>query len=196
MAKGAGPFLARQLDELRRTSRTYDLDGLMAGLRWLEDRRPPESNSPCLLHLDFHPVNLIARADGECCVLDWSEADVGDRHADLAMTTLLLSYAPVERLRTHERLIAPLSRWFLGRRYRIVYGRGAPIDRDRLRYYFAWACLRRLTTYGAWLRAGPQCNGSKPAALGRVTPRHVGELAGCFAQLSGIMPEIEQLSAA
>ena len=87
-------------------------------------------------------------------MLDWSEADVGDPHADLAMTTLLLRYAPVEGLGPHERLMAPLTRWFLARRYRIVYRRCGPIDRDRLRYYLAWACLRRLATYGMWLRAG------------------------------------------
>jgi aminoglycoside phosphotransferase (APT) family kinase protein len=188
VTKGDGSFLARQLKELRRMKRTYDLNGLTAGLRWLEDHRPPDPDEPRLLHLDFHPVNLIARADGDCAVLDWSEADVGDRHADLAMTTLLLRYAPVEGLRGHERLLAPLTRWFLARRYRIVYGRCEPIDRDRLRYYLAWACLRRLATYGMWLRAGPLTNGSKPAALGRVTPGHVRELAECFAKLSGIAP--------
>jgi aminoglycoside phosphotransferase (APT) family kinase protein len=191
VGKGAAPFLGRQLDELRRATRTYDLDGLTAAVRWLERHRPPDPDSPSLLHLDFHPVNLIAPADGECSVLDWSEADVGDRHADLAMTILLLRYAPVEGLRTHERLMSPLTRWFLARRYRVVYRRGTPIDRDRLRYYLAWACLRRLATYGMWLRAGPLANGSKPGALGRVTPRLVDELAGCFAQLSGLMPRIE-----
>jgi aminoglycoside phosphotransferase (APT) family kinase protein len=190
LAQGGGPFLARQLDELRRTVRAHELGGLTAGLRWLEARRPPDPDKPCLLHLDFHPVNLIARDDGECAVLDWSEADVGDRHADLAMTTLLLRYAPVEGLSPHERLLAPLTRWFLARRYRIVSRRTAPIDRERLRYYLAWACLRRLATYGMWLREGPLCNGSKPGALGRVTPGHVRELSGRFAQLSGIMPEI------
>ncbi|HEX5269007.1 MAG TPA: phosphotransferase [Gemmataceae bacterium] len=186
LANGDGPFLGRQLDELRRTTRTYDLDGLTAGLRWLNDHRPPDPDSPCLLHLDFHPVNLIARADGEGAVLDWSEADVGDRHADLAMTTLMLRCAPVEGLAAHERLVAPLTRWLLARRYRVVYRRRAPFDRERLRYYFAWACLRRLATYGMWLRAGPLTNGSKPGALGRVTPRLVRELAGWFERASGI----------
>jgi aminoglycoside phosphotransferase (APT) family kinase protein len=184
------PFLARQLEELRPTTRAYDLDGLTAGLRWLEDHRPAETEAPRLLHLDFHPINLIAREDGACVALDWSEADVGDRHADLAMTTLLLRYAPVEGLRPHERVVAPITRWFLARRYRVVYRRGHPIDRDRLRYYLAWACLRRLATYGMWLRAGPLCNGSKPAAVGRITPRHVAELQSCFAHITTIMPGI------
>jgi aminoglycoside phosphotransferase (APT) family kinase protein len=190
LARGEDPFLTRQLEELRRRVRTFGLDGLAVGLRWLEVRRPPDPEEPRLLHLDFHPVNLIARDDGESVALDWSEADVGDNHADLATTLLLLRYAPVEGLYPHERLLAPLTRWLLARRYRVVYRRARPIDRGRLRYYLAWACLRRLTTYGMWLRAGPLSNGSKPGALGRVTPGHVRELAGCFARLSGIMPEI------
>ncbi len=194
MGAGDGPFLARQLDELRRLVRAYDLGGLAAGLRWLESHRPPDPDAPSLLHLDFHPVNLLARADGDCCVLDWSEADVGDRHADIAMTTMLLRYAPVEGLRAHERLMAPLTRWFLARRYRIGYRRCAPINRDRLRYYLAWAALRRLATYGTWLRAGPLTNGSKPGALGRVTPRLVAELAGCFEKVSGVSVRYDRLA--
>ncbi len=185
-----GPFLARQLDDLRQTTRAHDLGGLAAGLRWLDAHRPSEAEPPSLLHLDFHPVNLVARDDGACVALDWSEADVGDRHADLAMTVLLLHCAPVDGLGLHERLLAPVTRWLLARRYQIVYRRSRPIDRGRLRYYLAWACLRRLATYGMWLRAGPLSNGSKPAAVRRVTPGHVRELQECFAGLTGVTPDI------
>src|SRR5205823_3669542 len=112
------PFLARRLDELRDTIQRCDLRGLTAGLHWLDAHRVAEPESPCLLHLDFHPVNLIQRDDGECVVIDWSEADVGDYHADLAMTQLLIRCAPVEGLSLHERLMAPITRWFLARRHR------------------------------------------------------------------------------
>jgi aminoglycoside phosphotransferase (APT) family kinase protein len=178
------PFLARLIDELRNTIQTFHIGGLTAGVSWLDAHRPAETDAPCLLHLDFHPVNLIQRNDGECALIDWSEADVGDRHADLAMTIVLMRCAPVEGLGFHERLVAPVTRWFLARRYRIVYRRQRSIDHARLRYYLAWACLRRLATYGMWLRAGPLCNGSKPAALDRVTPKHVAELTDWFADLT------------
>jgi aminoglycoside phosphotransferase (APT) family kinase protein len=185
-----GPFLARHLAELGRTLGNYELDGLRAALRWLESYRPPETESPRLLHLDFHPVNLIVRDDGACVVLDWSEADVGDVHADLATTLLLLRHAPIEGLSLRERLLAPITRWFLGRRYLKAYGRDAAIDRGRLDYYLAWACLRRLATYGMWLRAGPLSNGSKPDAIGRITPGHVRDLQLCFARRTGVVPDI------
>jgi aminoglycoside phosphotransferase (APT) family kinase protein len=184
------PFLTRHLAALRHTLRDYDLDGLKAALRWLDAHRPPETDSPRLLHLDFHPVNLIARDDGESVALDWSEADVGDMHADLATTLLLLRHAPVEGLSFHERLVTPLTRWFLGHRYLKVYGRGTAIDRRRLAYYLAWACLRRLPMYGMWLRAGPLSNGSKPRAVERVTPDHIPDLQLGFERLTGVRPDI------
>jgi hypothetical protein len=71
-------FLERQLDEVRRTIRTYDLAGLAGAFGWLDANRPPETSAPCMLHLDFHPVNLMVR-DDDCVVTDWSEADLGDR---------------------------------------------------------------------------------------------------------------------
>ncbi len=185
-----GPFLARHLAELGRTLADHDLGALAAGFRWLEAHRPPETDAPRLLHLDFHPVNLIVRGD-DCATLDWSEADVGDVYADLATTLLLLRHAPVEGLSLRERLLTPITRWVLGRRYLKVYGRGAAIDRGRLDYYLAWACLKRLATYGMWLRAGPLSNGSKPCALDRVTPEHVRDLCRCFARLTGTTPQLD-----
>jgi aminoglycoside phosphotransferase (APT) family kinase protein len=187
-----GPFLARHLAELRRTIGDYDLPDLKGALRWLEAHRPAETTSPRLLHLDFHPVNLIVRDDdGVCAVLDWSEADVGDVHADLATTLLLLRHGPLEDLSFRERLLLPATRWFLARRYLKVYRRGTVLDPERLDYYLAWACLRRLAMYGMWLRAGPQSNGSKPCAVRRVTPAHVRDLQCCFARLTGVMPHLD-----
>jgi aminoglycoside phosphotransferase (APT) family kinase protein len=185
-----GSFLHRQLQSLHHIIREHELIGLEAGVQWLDAHRPRETASPRLLHLDFHPVNLIVRPAGDCVVIDWSEADVGDVHADLATTVLLLRHAPVHDLTPGERLLAPVARWALARRYLKVYGRQATIEPQRLDYYLAWACLRRLATYGMWLHAGPECNGSKPSAVRRVTPGHVGGLQRLFARLTGTMPTL------
>ncbi|HKI31209.1 MAG TPA: phosphotransferase [Gemmataceae bacterium] len=157
---------------------------------WLDAHRPSETATPRLLHLDFHPINLIARHDGECVALDWSEADVGDIHADVATTILLMRHVTPGPLALTERLLSPVVRWVLERGYRRVYCRSTPLDEERLHYYLAWACLRRLAMYGMWLNAGPQCNGSKKCALERITPEHVAELEGCFATLTGVMPDL------
>ena len=48
-----------------------------------------------LLHLDFHPMNVLV-ADGRVsAVLDWANAGIGDPRADLARTASILRFAPL-----------------------------------------------------------------------------------------------------
>ncbi len=56
--------------------------GLIARLAGFTQRR--------LLHLDFHPANLIVTAQGEFCVLDWANVRLGPPPADLARTVSIL----------------------------------------------------------------------------------------------------------
>jgi aminoglycoside phosphotransferase (APT) family kinase protein len=54
--------------------------------------RGPEA----LLHLDFHPMNVLV-ADGRIsAVLDWANARIGDPRADLARTASILHFAPLD----------------------------------------------------------------------------------------------------
>jgi aminoglycoside phosphotransferase (APT) family kinase protein len=49
-----------------------------------------------LLHLDFHPMNVLV-ADGRVsAVLDWANACIGDPRADLARTASILRFAPLD----------------------------------------------------------------------------------------------------
>jgi aminoglycoside phosphotransferase (APT) family kinase protein len=49
-----------------------------------------------LLHLDFHPLNVLV-ADGRIsAVLDWANARIGDPRADLARTASILQFAPLD----------------------------------------------------------------------------------------------------
>jgi aminoglycoside phosphotransferase (APT) family kinase protein len=49
-----------------------------------------------LLHLDFHPMNVLV-ADGRVsAVLDWANARIGDPRADLARTASILRFAPLD----------------------------------------------------------------------------------------------------
>jgi aminoglycoside phosphotransferase (APT) family kinase protein len=49
-----------------------------------------------LLHLDFHPMNVLV-ADGRVsAVLDWANARAGDPRADLARTASILHFAPLD----------------------------------------------------------------------------------------------------
>jgi len=47
-----------------------------------------------LLHLDYHPLNVLASEQGITAVLDWANARAGDPRADLARTYTLLRLAP------------------------------------------------------------------------------------------------------
>jgi aminoglycoside phosphotransferase (APT) family kinase protein len=50
-----------------------------------------------LLHLDYHPLNVLGRAGRPVAVLDWVNAAAGDPRADLARTLTILRFAGTPR---------------------------------------------------------------------------------------------------
>lgn len=48
------------------------------------------SGSPCVLHLDLHPANVVLTADGPA-VLHWTNARLGPAGLDLAVTAVVLA---------------------------------------------------------------------------------------------------------
>ncbi|HZT82445.1 MAG TPA: phosphotransferase [Gemmataceae bacterium] len=182
----AGDFLDRRLAELDQLVGGYRLEGLAPGLDWLHAHRPAPDGPPSILHLDFHLANLMAEEGRPPVVLDWGEADVGDPHADVAMTWVLFHTAPVALRTWREGVLAQPARWSMTRRYLLHYGKVRPLDDRRLRYYLAWAALRRLAVAGAWLRAGPQAQGFKASSARHLTPAHLADLCRCFRKGSGV----------
>lgn len=57
--------------------------------------RSTAKRAPALLHLDYHPMNVLIDRDQVSAVIDWANARGGDPRADLARTALLLRYAPL-----------------------------------------------------------------------------------------------------
>jgi aminoglycoside phosphotransferase (APT) family kinase protein len=49
-----------------------------------------------LLHLDFHPMNVLVSDGRVSAVLDWANARIGDPRADLARTASILQFAPLD----------------------------------------------------------------------------------------------------
>jgi Ser/Thr protein kinase RdoA (MazF antagonist) len=47
-----------------------------------------------LLHLDYHPLNVMMHHHGISCVLDWANARTGDPRADVARTYTILAVEP------------------------------------------------------------------------------------------------------
>src|SRR5262249_1748126 len=181
-----GPFLDRRLDKLRTVIREHDLQGLESGMVWLLAHRPPPADCPRILHLDFHPVNLVVHDEQVAAVVDWSEADVGDVHADVAPTLVLLESAPVTTRTFAQGLLAPPARWILRRRYLVTYRRHSPLNPTLLRYYIALASLRRLAVFGAWLHDGPETTGFKASSIEYVTSHQTRALQRCFQRASGV----------
>jgi Ser/Thr protein kinase RdoA (MazF antagonist) len=48
-----------------------------------------------LLHLDFHPLNVMVHDGAIGCVLDWNNAALGDPRADVARTWAILNLVPM-----------------------------------------------------------------------------------------------------
>src|SRR5262249_3179572 len=88
-----GPLLEGALAEMAEAAAALGLHRLAPGLRWLRGNRPPPPPRPSIVHLDFHPLNLIHRPRQQPAVLDWDTAAIGDPHADIATTLMLLRCA-------------------------------------------------------------------------------------------------------
>ena len=182
----ADSFVERRLGEIETTIADYELPELAEGFVWLCRHRPVAAQRPSILHLDFHPANVVVEHGQPHAVVDWSEADAGDRHADVAMTLVLLRTAPVSGETALERLLRRPARWWLARRYLRVYRHSADLDPGVLRYYVAWAALRRLAVCLVWRRAGPWVHGFKTSAVQYANPGHEESLRRVFRQATGI----------
>src|SRR5207245_4295590 len=126
------------------------LSGLAPGFEWLVRHRPPRPEPRAIFHGDFHPYNILMAAGRVTGVLDWPHAIVADPAFDVATTLVILKLVPMEV----SGLAAPL-RWLANaacpllvggylRRYR----RRRPLDRGKLAYYEAAACMKGLVRAG------------------------------------------------
>ena len=56
--------------------------------------RAVAAGSTRILHLDYHPLNLLVEGRRATGLIDWANVHVGDRRADLARTVTILRLAP------------------------------------------------------------------------------------------------------
>jgi aminoglycoside phosphotransferase (APT) family kinase protein len=113
--------------------------------RLQERLRAVAGHSKQLLHLDYHPLNVMADGATITGVLDWTNARAGDPRADLARTFTILCVMPVPpgpqalTLRAARRVLA--RGWRRGYRQAVETGGGAggiAPDEDRA-LFLAWA---------------------------------------------------------
>lgn len=180
------PLLERCLEEIQERMGQYGLNALSAGLAWLRDHTPEIPSKPCIVHLDFHPLNLIYRADQLPVVLDWDEADIGDYHADIATTLMLMHCAPHVGKDALDQFTITAGKWIVGKLYLFACRRRCDLDLEKLRWYQAWATLRRLARYGMCLADSPSSLGVKPSLCRHLQLDHLEDLRRYFHRLTGI----------
>ncbi|MGK2950519.1 MAG: phosphotransferase family protein [Acidimicrobiales bacterium] len=95
---------------------------------------------PVVCHGDFHPLNVMV--DGPTgMVIDWTDAGLGPREADLARTLLLFHVAALAAGSAVERVVLQRVGPRLARRHRRTYEAGATLDPRRL---MAWEAMHAL----------------------------------------------------
>jgi aminoglycoside phosphotransferase (APT) family kinase protein len=121
-------------------------------------QRAVSVRSPSVLHLDYHPLNVMSDGRAVTGILDWANVAVGDRRADLARTVTLLRLAPTPRGTPANLLLGVRGMLEAGWRYgyRQHSGSDAFVDMD-LFYVWAGAMMERdlrpkLGRPGVWLR--------------------------------------------
>lgn len=76
-----------ELSRPRRLVREYDIDELAQVVGWLEDNRV-ETPEVCLIHGDFHSMNVIVTNESRLVTIDWTNANIGDYRADLGFAVV------------------------------------------------------------------------------------------------------------
>jgi aminoglycoside phosphotransferase (APT) family kinase protein len=99
----------------------------------LQERARP---APALLHLDYHPLNVLTDGRRITAVLDWANARAGDPRADVARTYTILMVEPYAPGRQSP--VISLARRLLARGWRRGYEQvaGPLSDMD---WFYVWA---------------------------------------------------------
>ena len=146
-------------------------------------RAEPDS----IVHLDYHPQNVIVRGIRVTGVIDWVSADRGDRHLDAATTSVILATSAMEHPRWMRDNAAGNSlRKLFAALYFPAYHALAPMDLVRFRHCQAIAALFRLSTFGMMLTRGPESVGFRPEAIANITPDVVRLLSRYTSRKAGV----------
>lgn len=181
----AATTTAGWLADLRAIAQSPGLDGMLPGLEWLERNEPRGDFQPAILHMDFHPANVLVEHGKVTGVIDWANASVGDPAADVAASTVIMTMGPVDLPRPARKPMGWLRKW-LARRYVAAYRRRRAVPESSLRYYQALRCYRAMLVVAA-TRDGRGSGAAAPRetyAWG--APAQVAMMTGRFLKVSGV----------
>ena len=163
--------LDRRLRLTRHMAAALDHDGLSRALARIEAAAPALRAAPAVAcHGDFHPLNVLV-AGGQLSVIDWTDAGLGDHHADVARTVALFQLAAIAAGSPVERRVLGVLGPRLARRYLRAYRIHAPVDDRRLA---AWTPVHLLHGWAQalGLREGA-FDGRAPGQADRLPPGFV-----------------------
>lgn len=153
----AGDRLAmvdRRLSLPRRVVDGLRVPGLADALERAESIAPLAVGDELVVcHGDFHPLNVLVDGD-RSFVIDWTDAALGPREADVSRTLLVFNVAAVAAENRFERTALRLVGPRLERRYRRTYEQGAALDPVLLRRWevlhavHGWAQIEMLHAGG------------------------------------------------
>ncbi len=186
-ASADSPLLDRVLAIIANRVETGPLPGLREALNLVTERAPKFRRSPdSLVHMDYHPLNVMVNGVSVTGVIDWVNTDVGDRHLDAAMTAVILSSSALEKPRwMRDNLVGNGLRTSFAALYMPLYHAMAPMDFERFRYCQAVAALLRLSMMGMMRARGPEVVGFRREAIEEVTPAVVRLLSRYATRKSG-----------
>jgi len=144
-------FIDRWLDEARGVLQNFPEVDASPFLEWVAARRDLLAcERPSPVHQDFHPGNILVRADDRAMVIDWTNFAVTDSRFDLAWT-LLLTYA----------YSGQALRGQILQGYQHYFGKQV----EQLETFEAIACARRLLDLTVSLTLGSQRMGMNAQAV-------------------------------
>ncbi len=184
---GRTPLLDRVLAVIAERVERGPFPGLRAALGRLGARAGEFRNAPSsLVHMDYHPQNVLVRNTRVTGVIDWVNADVGDRHLDAAMTAVILASSAFERPRwMRDNPVGNSLRALFASLYVPLYHAMAPLDFERFRYCQAVASLLRLSMLGMMRAHGAETAGFRRETVDEVTPAMVRLLSRYATRKSG-----------
>ena len=181
------PLLDRLLGIIGERIERGPLPGLKDALARLQDRADRFRTAPeSIVHMDYHPQNVLVRGTHVTGVIDWVNADCGDRHLDAATTSVILASSAMDRPRwMRENPAGNCLRTTFAAMYLPLYHASMPMELDRFRYCQGVAALLRLSMFGMMRKRGAEAVGFRPEAIAHVTPSVVRLLSRYASRKTG-----------
>ena len=182
------PLLERLLATISERVQRGPLPWLEPALCWARTEASRFTGADgSVLHMDYHPLNVLVRGGRISGVIDWVSAESGDRHLDVATTATILSCHAMENPHwLRDNAAGNSLRRLYGGLYVALYHTLMPLDFARLRYCQAVAAIMRLSTLGMMIGPGAESVGYRAEAAGDVTQTVLQLLARYAARKSKV----------